>query len=78
MERKNVGHYSSPSHHLSHTTEHHPFENKVWDIYIFVKKCIRSLLKSSLSVDYVSAYICVNGYTTVGRVWATALRSHPT
>ena len=29
--------------HISHRTEHHPFENKVWEIYIFVKKCIRSL-----------------------------------
>ena len=39
---------------LTHN-RHHLFENKVWEIYI--KKCIRSLLKSSLSVDYVSAYI---------------------
>ena len=28
----------------------------MWEIYI--KKCIRSLLKSSLSVDYVPVYIC--------------------
>ena len=50
--------------------KHHPFENKVWEIYIFIKKCICSLLKSSLSVDYVPVYICicirevVCGYTT--------------
>ena len=37
--------------------KHHLFENKVWEIYI--KKCIRSLLKSSLSVDYVPVYICI-------------------
>ena len=43
---------------LSHN-KHHPFENKVWEIYIFTKRCIRSLLKSSLSVDYVPVYICI-------------------
>ena len=32
---------------LTHN-KHHPFENKVWEIYIFIKKCIHSLLKSSL------------------------------
>ena len=41
---------------LTHN-KHHLFENKVWEIYI--KKCIRSLLKSSLSVDYVPVYICI-------------------
>ena len=34
---------------LTHN-RHHPFENKVWEIYIFIKKCIRSLLKSSLQL----------------------------
>ena len=43
---------------LTHN-KHHLFENKVWEIYIFIKKCIRSLLKSSLSVDYVPVYICI-------------------
>ena len=38
---------------LSHTTKHHLFENKVWEIYIFVKKCIRSLLKLSLQLIMV-------------------------
>ena len=41
---------------LTHN-KHHRFENKVWEIYI--KKCIRSLLKSSLPVDYVSACKCI-------------------
>ena len=41
---------------LTHN-KHHLFKNKVWEIYI--KKCIRSLLKSSLSVDYVPVYICI-------------------
>ena len=40
--------------------KHHPIENKVWEIYIFIKKCIRSLLKSSLSVDYVPVNICIH------------------
>ena len=31
--------------------KHHLFENKVWEIYIFIKKCIRSLLKLSLPVN---------------------------
>ena len=35
---------------LTHN-KHHLFENKVWEIYIFIKKCICSLLKSSLLVD---------------------------
>ena len=54
---------------LTHN-KHHLFENKVWEIYIFIKKCIRSLLESSLSVDYVLVYICIRiravvcGYTT--------------
>ena len=39
--------------------KHHLLENKVWEIYIFIKKCIRSLLKSLLSVDYVPACICI-------------------
>ena len=45
--------------------KHHLFKNKVWEIYI--KKCIRSLLKSSLSVDYVPVYIClcIVYYTTL-------------
>ena len=48
---------------LTHS-KHYLFENKVWEIYI--KKCICSLLKSSLSVDYVPVYIyiCVVYYTT--------------
>ena len=41
---------------LTHN-KHHPFKNKLWEIYIFIKKCIRSLLKSSLSVDYVPVYM---------------------
>ena len=48
--------------------KHHLFENKVWEIYIFIKKCIHSLLKSSLTVDYDPVYICtravVCGYAT--------------
>ena len=43
---------------LTHN-KHHPFENKVWEIYIFIKKCIRSLLKSSLPVNDVSACKCI-------------------
>ena len=33
---------------LTHN-KHHLFENKVWEIYIFIKKCIRSLLKSFIT-----------------------------
>ena len=55
---------------LTHN-KHHLFENKVWEMYVYIKKCIRSLLKSSLSVDYdpVYIFICIRavvcGYTTV-------------
>ena len=47
-----------------------PFENKVWEIYIFIKKCIRSLLKSSLQLNmfsHIFVDVCVQlyyGYTT--------------
>ena len=55
--------HSFPTHN-----KHHPFENKVWEIYIFIKKCIHSLLKSSLSVDYVPVYICIRVvYNTMKR-----------
>ena len=68
---KNLGQYSSPSLSplISHIQQTSPFENKAWENYIFIKKCIRSLLKSSLSVDYVPVYICIRavvcGYTTI-------------
>ena len=45
--------------------KHHLFENKVWEIYIYIKKCICSLLKSSLSVDYVPVYIYVYALYTI-------------
>ena len=68
--RKYLGQYSSPSLSplITHTQQHHPFENKVWEIYIFIKKCIRSLLKSSLPVDYVPAYICIYIYIYIRAV----------
>ena len=70
-QEKNSGQYisrSPVSTHLSHTTEHHPFGNKVWGIYIFVKKCVFiRLLKSSLLMTmffppiyakYLYMYMC--------------------
>ena len=47
--RRTWGQYSCPSLSplISHTQQTSTFENKVWEIYIFIKKCIRSLLKSS-------------------------------
>ena len=41
---------------LTHN-KHQLFENKVWEIYI--RKCIRSSLKSSLTVNDVSACKCI-------------------
>ena len=35
--------------------KHHPFENKVWEIYIF----IRSVFVRYWPVDYVPVYICI-------------------
>ena len=49
---------------LTHN-KHHLFENKVWEIYIFRKKCIRSLLKSLLSVNDVSTSKCIFVYVYV-------------
>ena len=52
--------------------KHHLFENKVREIYI--KKCILSFLKSSLSVDYVPVYSCIRVvyYATVVYVFLYA------
>ena len=61
-QEKNLDQYSSLSLSplISHTHQNiNTFENKTWEIYIFIKKCIRSLLKLSLSVDYVPVYICI-------------------
>ena len=53
---------------LTHN-KHHLFENKVWEIYIFIKKCICSLLKLSLWVDYVPVYICISiQYKTLAHI----------
>ena len=61
---------------LTHN-KHHLFENKVWEIYIFRKKCIRSLLKSSLSVDNVPVYICIRVvYYTTWRPAVTLAEGH--
>ena len=55
---------------LTHN-KYHLFENKVWEIYIFIKKCIRSLLKSSLQLimfPHIFVYVYVEvyyGYTTM-------------
>ena len=52
---------------LTHS-KHHLFENKVWEIYIFIKKCVRSLLKLSLSVNYVPhifVYVYVQLYVAI-------------
>ena len=64
---KNLGQYSSPSLSplISHTQQTSPLENKVWEIYISIKKCIRSLLKSSLPVNDVSACKCIFLYVYV-------------
>ena len=48
--------------HLSHTRNINPFENKVWEIYIFIKKCVRSFMEVVVIVDYVSAYIYIYAY----------------
>ena len=53
---------------LTHN-KHHPFENKVWDIYIFIKKCIRSLLKSSLQLIMFSCIFVCRGLTWEKSPW---------
>ena len=57
---------------LTHN-KHHPFKNKVREIYIFIKKCIRSLFKSSLSVDYVPMYICIRIHAVVLWIYNTCV-----
>ena len=41
---RNLGRYSSLSLSPTHN-KHHPFENKVWEIYFFIKKCVRSFIE---------------------------------
>ena len=45
--------------HLLHTTNINPFEDKVWEIHIFIKKCVRSIIEVVIIVDYVSDHICI-------------------
>ena len=64
---KNLGQYSSLSlslAHLSHTTNITLSRIKC-ERYIFIKKCIRSLMKSSLPVNDVSACKCIFVYVHV-------------
>ena len=65
--KKNLGQYSSVP--VSNSSliynKHHPFKNKVWEIYIFIKKCVHSSLKSSLPVNDVSACKCIFVYVYV-------------
>ena len=49
---------------LTHN-KHHPFENKVWEIYILIKKCIRSLLKSTLPVDCFLIYLYIYTWSCI-------------
>ena len=53
---RTLGQYSSLflSPLISHTQQTSPFENKVWEIYIFIKKCIHRSLKLSLTVNDIS------------------------
>ena len=65
--KKNLGQYSSLSlspAHLSHTTNI-PLLRIKCERYIFIKKCIHSLLKSSLPINDVSAYKCIFVYVHV-------------
>ena len=41
--------------HISHITDINPLENKVWELYIFVKRCVRSFIEVVIIVDYVSS-----------------------
>ena len=59
-QEKNLGQYRnlSLSPLISHTQQNvNAFENKVWELYIFVKKCVRSFIEVFIIVDYVSVYM---------------------
>ena len=51
---------------LTHNRNINPFENKVWDIYIFIKKCVHSFIE----VWIMLLLIFVLRYTTVVCIWA--------
>ena len=44
---------------ISHPQQTSPFENKVWEIYIFIRSVFIRLFKSSLPVNDVSACKCI-------------------
>ena len=46
-----------------------PFENKVWDIYIFIKKCVCSFIEVRELFDYVSACICMWLYNMYAKMF---------
>ena len=59
--------FPSPT-HLWHTININPFENKVWEIYFYIKTCVRSFIEVRNYVWLCSAYICIcirlyNSYT---------------
>ena len=58
---KNLGQYSSlspsPTHPLTHK-KHHPFENKVREIYLYKELC-SFVIEVVIIVDYVPVYICI-------------------
>ena len=51
---------------LIHHRNINPFENKVWERYIFIKKCVRSFIevRKLCLIMFPLIFVYVNGYTT--------------
>ena len=60
-QEKNLGQYSSLSLSplISHTQQNITLSRIKCESYIFVKKCIRSVLKSFIIIDYIYTYIFI-------------------
>ena len=56
MVRRTLGQYVAVS---NSPLTPNPFENKVCEREIFIKKCVRSFIEVVMIVDYVSVYICI-------------------
>ena len=64
--QKNLGQYVAVCLCLqltSHTQPTSTLSRIKCERYIFIKKCVRSFTEVLIIVDYVSAYICICGYT---------------
>ena len=62
----------------SSLTHHRNIENKVWEMYIFIKKCVRSFIevRKLCLIMFPLIFVYVLRYTTLGELWRLAVTSY--